>query len=50
MNYLKLPKASQVKIYDLEKIVNSQRKMSTSEKIERLQIMRRALIAKLKAI
>ena len=35
-NVLKLPPASKVKIYDIDKIINSRKKMGTSEKIDYL--------------
>ena len=33
IEYLKLPKASTVKVYDVHKILNARRKLSTSEQI-----------------
>ena len=36
IKYLKLPLASDIKVYDINKILNSRKKLSTSEKIEHL--------------
>jgi len=40
---LRLPKATQVKIYEPDKILNSRRKMSTVQKINHLMDLRKAL-------
>jgi hypothetical protein len=44
---LKLPPSSKVKIYDIDKIVNSRKKLSTSEKIEHLLDLKATLIKRL---
>lgn len=40
IDYLKLPKASNVKVYDIDKIVYAKKTMSTSEKIGHLEIIK----------
>lgn len=47
IDYLKLPKASNVKVYDIGKIVKSKRMTTTVEKIVQLQEMYKALLDKL---
>ena len=47
IDYLKLPDASNVKVYNIDKILNSRRKLSTSEKIQHLEDLRNALVKKL---
>jgi arsenate reductase-like glutaredoxin family protein len=47
---LKLPPKSKVKIYDIDKIVNSRIKMSTAEKIEHLMDLKDTLIKRLDII
>jgi hypothetical protein len=46
-NVLKLPPSSKVKIYDIDKIMNSRKKMSTSEKIDHLLELRKTLKVRL---
>ena len=41
--YLKLPKSCNVKVYDIAKILNARRKLSTSEKIQHLLDIKNAL-------
>ena len=50
INYLKLPKACNVKVYELDKLMNSQSKLTTSEKIEHLLDIKDALVKRLKII
>ena len=50
LDYLHLPKACNVKVYSVEKIVNARKKLSTGEKIERLIDIKNALIKKLKVL
>jgi hypothetical protein len=45
---IKLPPTLQVKVYNIEKIVNTRSKISTIEKIELLLDLERALMRKLK--
>jgi hypothetical protein len=42
-----LPKASDIKVYDINKIINSRKKLSTSEKIEHLLQIKKNLENKL---
>lgn len=44
---MKLPKASDIKVYDINKIINSRKKLSTSEKIEHLLQIKKNLENKL---
>lgn len=46
IDYLKLPKSANVKVYEIAKIINSRRKLSTSEKIQYLQEIKEALLKK----
>lgn len=50
LKYLYLPKSSNVKVYEIEKILNARKKLSTGEKIERLMDIRRALEKKLNVL
>ena len=43
IEYLKIPKACNVKVYELDKIMNSRKKLTTSEKIEHLLHVKEAL-------
>lgn len=49
-NVLKLPPSSKVKIYDIDKIVNSRKKMSTGEKIDHLLDLKQTLIHRLEIL
>ena len=44
---MKLPPKSKVKIYDIDKIMNSRKKMSTSEKIDHLLELKKTLQVRL---
>ena len=46
-NVLKLPPSSKVKIYEIDKIMNSRKKMSTSEKIDHLLELKKTLKVRL---
>jgi hypothetical protein len=46
----KLPKESDIKVYDINKILNSRKKLSTSEKIEHLVQIKNNLEEKLELI
>ena len=46
---LKLPPITEVKVYNIDKIVNSRSKISVIEKIDLLRDLEAALILKLKA-
>ena len=50
IQYLKLPKSSNVKVYDIGKILNARRKLSSAEKIQHLQDIKNALEKKLKVL
>ena len=43
IDYLTIPKACNVKVYELDKIMNSRKKLTTSEKIEHLLHVKEAL-------
>ena len=44
LSHLKLPKACNVKVYELNKILNAARKLTTSEKIDHLLDVKDALL------
>ena len=48
LDEIKLPPTLQVKVYNIEKIVNARSKISTIEKIDLLLDLERALLKKLK--
>ena len=50
INYLKLPAACNVKVYELDKILNAKKKLTTSEKIEHLLHVKEALEKRMKII
>lgn len=50
IDYIKLPKAHNVKIYDIDKIIYSKKKLSALEKIDHLQDMKEALMDKMKTL
>ena len=45
-----MPKAHNVKIYDIDKIIYSKKKLSALEKIDHLQDMKEALVDKMKTL
>ena len=47
---LKLPPSSKVKIYDIDKIMNSRKKLGTSEKIDHLLDLKATLQKRLELI
>ena len=47
---LRLPPKSKIKIFDVQKIVNSRKKLSTCEKIEHLKDLKKTLLHRLKLI
>ena len=49
-NVLKLPPPQKCKLYDIDKIVNSRKKLSTSEKIEHLLDLKQTLEHRLKLL
>jgi len=50
IEYLQLPKASDVKIYDIKKIMNARKKLTNVEKINHLLAIKKALEIKLEMI
>ena len=50
IDYLKLPKACNVKVYQIDKIINGKKKLTTAEKIEHLIDIKKALHKKLDII
>lgn len=47
---MKLPKACDVKVYQIDKIMHARKKLTTAEKISHLLDMKRALLKKLEVI
>lgn len=47
---LELPKASNIKVFDISKVLNARKKLSTAEKIEYLEKIREVLVQKLGVI
>lgn len=50
VDFLTLPKPSKVKIYDIDKIVNSRKKLSTGEKIDHLLDLKATLLKRLEIL
>ena len=50
LNYLQIPKACNVKVYELDKILNARKKLTTPEKIEHLLHVKVALDRRLKIL
>lgn len=50
IKYLKIPNACDVKVFEIAKIMNSRKKLTTSEKIEHLLDIKKALQVKLKVL
>ena len=50
IDFLKLPKSSDVKVYDIRKVMESRKRMSVVEQIELIENINQALLKKLKII
>lgn len=50
IDYLQLPKACNVKVYQIDKIINGKKKLTTAEKIEHLIDIKQSLHKKLEVI
>ena len=50
LSYLKIPNACNVKVYELDKILNAKKKLTTAEKIEHLLHVKQALDKRLNLI
>ena len=50
LEYLKIPNACNVKVYELDKILNAKKKLTTAEKIEHLLHVKQALDKRLNII
>lgn len=50
VDYLKIPDACNVKVYEIHKILNARKKLTTCEKIEHMLNVKEALIKKLDVI